>query len=233
MVYFIGMFAVGVVALTARGLYFDIFRWTEWGSVFAFLPAALLLFSIERRQQKQDKAFAGNGAGYTSRLSDRQSTGIKQIYRAETVVGSYRRTFKQVWHRWFVAFPKVEHFFLNLDFNLSQRELRFEEKAGQRLWSNQTEWTIEESGETVGDIRTENTVRHAVEFTEVLRMTYRGETYQIRSPRLSRRIEVRRDKKTIATSHRKRHLLTFDVPDFETQAVLLAGMILFRLHFRE
>ncbi|WP_426353560.1 hypothetical protein [Exiguobacterium sp. R-39] len=64
-------------------------------------------------------------------------------------------------------------------------------------------------------------------------MTYRGETYQIRSPRLSRRIEVRRDKKTIAASHRKRHLLTFDVPDLETQAVLLAGMILFRLHFRE
>lgn len=233
MVYCIGMFVLGVVALTARGLYFDIFRLTEWGSVFVFLPAALLLFWVERWQQKQDAAFNGSGTGYTSRLSDRQSTGIKQIYRADTVVGSYRRTFKQVWHRWFVAFPKVENFFLNLVFDLSQRELRFEEKTGQRLWSNQTEWTIEERGETVGDIKTENTVLHTVEFTEVLRMTYRGETYQIRSPRLSRRIEVRRDKKTIAASHRKRHLLTFDVPDLETQAVLLAGMILFRLHFRE
>ncbi|MGE6556705.1 hypothetical protein [Exiguobacterium artemiae] len=221
MVYFIGMFVLGVVALTARG------------SVFVFLPAALLLFWVERWQQKQDGAFNGSGTGYTSRLSDRQSTGIKQIYRSETIVGSYRRTFEQAWHRWFVAFPKVENFFLNLDFDLSQRELRFEEKAGQRLWSNQTEWMIEEGGETVGDIQTENTVRHAVEFTEVLNMTYRGETYQIRSPRLSRRIEVRRDKKTIATSHRKRHLLTFDVPDLETRSVLLAGMILFRLYFRE
>ncbi|WP_214854415.1 hypothetical protein [Exiguobacterium sp. s166] len=44
MVYCIGMFVLGVVALTARGLYFDIFRLTEWGSVFVFLPAALLLF---------------------------------------------------------------------------------------------------------------------------------------------------------------------------------------------
>ncbi|MDW2886016.1 hypothetical protein [Exiguobacterium artemiae] len=233
MVYCIGMFVLGVVALTARGLYFDIFRITEWGSLVAFLPAALLLFWIERWQQKRDTAFNGGGTGYTSLLSDRQSTGIKQIYRSETIVGSYRRTFEQAWHRWFVAFPKVENFFLNLDFDFSQRELRFEEKAGQRLWSNQTEWTIEEGGETVGDIQTENTVRHAVEFTEVLKMTYRGETYHIRSPRLSRRIEVRRNKTTIATSHRKRHLLTFDVPDLERQAVLLAGMILFRLHFRE
>ncbi|ACB61097.1 hypothetical protein Exig_1642 [Exiguobacterium sibiricum 255-15] len=233
MVYCIGMFVLGVVALTARGLYFDIFRITERGSLVAFLPAALLLFWIERWQQKRDTAFNGGGTGYTSLLSDRQSTGIKQIYRSETIVGSYRRTFEQAWHRWFVAFPKVENFFLNLDFDLSQRELRFEEKAGQRLWSNQTEWMIEEGGETVGDIQTENTVRHAVELTEVLNMTYRGETYQIRSPRLSRRIEVRRDKKTIATSHRKRHLLTFDVPDLETRSVLLAGMILFRLHFRE
>lgn len=233
MIYCIGMFALGVVALTARGLYFDIFRWTEWGSLVAFLPAALLLFWIERWQQKRDTAFAGGGDSYSSYLSDRQSTGIKQLYREETIVGSYRRTFKQAWHRWFVAFPKVENFFLNLDFDLSQCKLRFEEKAGQRLWSNQTEWMIEEGGETVGDIQTENTVRHAVEFTEVLKMTYRGETYQIRSPRLSRRIEVRHDKKTIATSHRKRHLLTFDVPDLETKAVLLAGMILFRLHFRE
>lgn len=227
------MFVLGVVALTARGLYFDIFRLTEWGSVFVFLPAALLLFLVERWQQKQDTAFNGRKTGYTSLLSDRQSTGIKQLYRAETIVGSYRRTFKQAWHRWFVAFPKFENFFLNLDFDLSQRKLRFKEKAGQRLWSNQTEWTIEEGGETVGDIQTENTVRHAVEFTEVLKMTYRGETYHIRSPRLSRRIEVRRDKKTIATSHRKRHLLTFDVPDIETRSVLLAGMILFRIHFRE
>ncbi|WP_426353561.1 hypothetical protein [Exiguobacterium sp. R-39] len=128
MIYCIGMFVLGVVALTARGLYFDIFRLTEWGSVFVFLPAALLLFWVERWQQKQDAAFNGSGTGYTSRLSDRQSTGIKQIYRADTVVGSYRRTFKQVWHRWFVAFPKVENFFLNLVFDLSQRELRFEEK---------------------------------------------------------------------------------------------------------
>ncbi|WP_026828220.1 tubby C-terminal domain-like protein [Exiguobacterium artemiae] len=233
MVYCIGMFVLGVVALTARGLYFDIFRLTEWGNVFVFLPAALLLFWVERWQQKQDAAFNGSGTGYTSRLSDRQSTGIKQLYRAETIIGSYRRTFKQAWHRWFVAFPKVENFFLNIDFDFSQRELRFEEKAGKRWWSNQTEWTIEEGGETVGDIQTENTIRHAVEFSEVLRMTYRDETYHIRSPRLSRRIEVRRDKTTIATSHRKRHLLTFDVPDLETRSVLLAGMILFRLHFRE
>ncbi len=151
--------------------------------------------------------FFGWNGGNKNKM--RHSTEAEPVTRRDSVTGNQRESnrstgrrrssvptagrLRQAWHRWFVAFPKVENFFLNLDFDLSQRELRFEEKAGQRLWSNQTEWTIEEGGETVGDIQTENTVRHAVEFTEVLKMTYHGETYQIRSPRLSRRIEVRRD----------------------------------------
>lgn len=233
MVYGIGLFLLGVVGLTARGLYFGIFDITEWASLSLLLPAAYGAGWIERIQQKRDGTFCGVDAGYASRLGERVSTGVKQIYRADVAFGTYRRTFHKPWHRWFIAFPKVEGFFLNLVFDVSNQQLQLVEKPNQRLWSNQTEWWIEEGGETVGEIKTDHTFRHAAAFSEVLQMTYRTEQYQIRSSKLSRRIEVLQQGTTIATSKRKRNLLTFDVPKQDAHVALIAGMVLFRFHYRE
>lgn len=132
-----------------------------------------------------------------------------------------------------LLFRRWKGFFLNLVFDVSNQQLQLVEKPNQRLWSNQTEWWIEEGGETVGEIKTDHTFRHAAAFSEVLQMTYRTEQYQIRSSKLSRRIEVLRQGATIATSKRKRNLLTFDVPKQDAHVALIAGMVLFRFHYRE
>ncbi|RJP02765.1 hypothetical protein D3D03_05320 [Exiguobacterium sp. RIT452] len=58
MVYGIGLFLLGVVGLTARGLYFGIFDITEWASLSLLLPAAYGAGWIERIQQNGTGPFA-------------------------------------------------------------------------------------------------------------------------------------------------------------------------------